>query len=418
MSQQATTAASLRSDRKVTLDHPDLGIGLVPVESCVSQELFELEMEAIFRRVWINVGRVEEVPDPGDFVVKDLAFARASLLLVRGQDGVVRGFHNVCSHRLNKLVWDERGACKGFSCNYHGWTFALDGKLAHVPQEQNFFDLDRAEHALVPIRTEVWEGFVFINLNPSTKQTLKEYLGELGASLVGYPFDQLTCRFVHKAEVRCNWKLLIDAFQEGYHFPFQHKNSLAKNFEIKDEMMNVGGYRFFGPHRRSSATGNAQYIPTPAEAAAYGHSGMLFSSPAVAPDALPRGVNPMKVPNWATDSNGIFPNFIIQIGLQGYYYTWNSWPLAVDRSIWEVRAYYLPPKSAGERFAQEYFMCSARDTVLEDLATVEMQQQGLASRARGSFVLQDDEIMVRHFHKAVADAVRAYEKEVRRPKGA
>lgn len=89
--------------------YPDLGTGPVPAEPCISEEYFALERDRIFRKTWINVGRVEDIPDKGDYFVRELAICNVSLLIIRGSDGVVRGFHNVCSHRGKKLVLDERG---------------------------------------------------------------------------------------------------------------------------------------------------------------------------------------------------------------------------------------------------------------------------------------------------------------------
>ena len=99
-------------------------------EPLISSEHFELEREKIFRRTWLNIGRVEEIPNPGDYIAKDLTMCRASVLIMRGRDGEVRGFHNVCSHRGNKLVWDEKGSCKGtLTCGFHAWAYNTKGEL-------------------------------------------------------------------------------------------------------------------------------------------------------------------------------------------------------------------------------------------------------------------------------------------------
>jgi phenylpropionate dioxygenase-like ring-hydroxylating dioxygenase large terminal subunit len=105
--------------------YPELGKGPVPIEPYISQEYFDLERERIFRKVWLNVGREEEIPKPGDYLVKDLPVGKTSLLIIRGKDGRIRAFHNVCSHRSNKLVWDRSGSCQNFSCKFHGWTYIL-----------------------------------------------------------------------------------------------------------------------------------------------------------------------------------------------------------------------------------------------------------------------------------------------------
>lgn len=405
------------SIRDVT-DFTALGTGLVSAVSCISEEAFRWEMEAIFQRHWINVGHVMDVPKPGDFAVKRLDFANMSLLLVHGQDGVIRGFRNVCTHRGNKLVWDERGSCKGFSCNYHGWTFGLDGRLMHVPQEQNFRDFDKGRFPLRAVHVETWNGFVFVNLCEEPEQTLREQLGDLYESLEGYPFEKMTALFIHRGEIRTNWKLLIDAFQEGYHFPFLHKNSLARNLVDfgGDSKINISSYRFIEHNRLlGGAAQNMNHVPTPAEMTAVTQLGAIFgSSPELAPETLPWGINPDRSPTWATGGPGLFPNFLLQFTAGGFYITWNSWPVAVNRSIWEARIYFPEAKTPGERYARQLLRCMARDTVLEDLATMETQQEGLESGAIDHFVLQDDELNVRHFHTTVDRVVREYREKVER----
>ncbi|MGH7961130.1 MAG: aromatic ring-hydroxylating oxygenase subunit alpha [Candidatus Binatia bacterium] len=128
--------------------YPELGTDPIPIEPYISPEYFALERERIFRRVWLNVGREEEIPQPGDYLVKDLAVCNTSLLIVRGKDGTVRAFHNMCSHRGNKLVWNGRGSCQAFACKFHGWTYNAKGQLTFVPDEDNFFALDKREHGL------------------------------------------------------------------------------------------------------------------------------------------------------------------------------------------------------------------------------------------------------------------------------
>src|SRR5262245_31601121 len=98
-------------------DHyPELGTGPIPIKRYVSRDYFEKERERIFRTAWLNIGRVEQLPKPGDYFVKELAICNTSILVVRGKDGTIRAFHNMCSHRGNQLVWNRKGTCQAFSC--------------------------------------------------------------------------------------------------------------------------------------------------------------------------------------------------------------------------------------------------------------------------------------------------------------
>ncbi|MBI3329351.1 MAG: aromatic ring-hydroxylating dioxygenase subunit alpha [Nitrospinae bacterium] len=155
--------------------YPQLGTDPVPAEPCISPAYFDLERERVFRRVWLNVGRVDEIPKAGDYVVRDLAVCNASILVMRGEDGMIRGFHNVCSHRGNKLVWDEKGSCRGYlTCNFHSWAYDGKGHLKWVPDEENFFGLQKREHGLTPVATDIWEGFIFINMKCRLRNVLQE----------------------------------------------------------------------------------------------------------------------------------------------------------------------------------------------------------------------------------------------------
>jgi phenylpropionate dioxygenase-like ring-hydroxylating dioxygenase large terminal subunit len=165
------------ADRRWAKKYPKLGTGPISAESCVSAEYFELERERIFRRSWLNVGAVWEIPGPGDYFVRDLAVCNVSILVMRGRDKEVRAFYNVCSHRGNKLVATARGTCRGYlTCNFHSWGYDSTGNLKWVPDEVNFYDLNKSELGLTPVPTEVWNGFIFINLDPNPRENLISYL--------------------------------------------------------------------------------------------------------------------------------------------------------------------------------------------------------------------------------------------------
>src|SRR6476469_2149884 len=196
-----------------TEHYPDLGTEPMSYEDSISPEFYELEREAIFKRSWANVGRVEQLPRKGSYFTKELAVANTSVVIVRGADGEVRAFHNICRHRGNKLVWTDfpgeevDGTCRQFTCKYHGWRYDLEGSLTFVQQESEFFDLDKADYGLVPVQCEVWEGFIFVHLDPDNTESAASYLGELGAGIAGYPFDKMTAVYKYRADVGANWKL-------------------------------------------------------------------------------------------------------------------------------------------------------------------------------------------------------------------
>lgn len=165
-------SARMSSHNKWHDRYPELGTGPIPIEPYVSRAYFEKERDHIFRKVWLNIGRVEQLPQPGDYFVKDLAVCTTSVLVVRGKDGAIRAFHNMCSHRGNQLVWDHKGTCQAVTCKFHGWVYGLDGALRHITDEDNFFGLKKETLGMTPVSAETWEGFIFINVDPNPTQTL------------------------------------------------------------------------------------------------------------------------------------------------------------------------------------------------------------------------------------------------------
>src|SRR5919201_1209044 len=224
-------------------EHYRLDTGPVSYEDSISPEHYELERDAIFRRTWLNVGRVEQLPRAGSFFTRELDAARTSVVVVRDSGGDVRAFHNICRHRGNKLVWNDypgeevAGSCRQFTCKYHAWRYSLEGELTFVQQEDEFFDLDKAKFGLVPVRCEVWEGFIFINFD-NDAEPLVDYLGDFAKGLEGYPFHEMTETYTYRAEVNANWKLFIDAFVEFYHAPVLHQKQATK--EEADKLMGYG----------------------------------------------------------------------------------------------------------------------------------------------------------------------------------
>ncbi len=390
---------TVMEDRRWAQKYPELGTGPVPAEPCISPEYFALERERVFRRVWLNVGRADDIPRPGDYMVRDLAVCNASILVVRGEDGVVRGFHNVCSHRGNKVVGDEKGSCRGyFTCNFHSWAYDTQGQLRWVPDEENFFDLRKSENGLTPVATAVWEGFIFIHLDPHPREDLLTYLDGVVEQMAGGGFDRLVLAHTYKVEERANWKVALDAQNEVYHLPFQHRYSFPDFFVLKDNRYTrLLTVKFFRYHSVYSCELNPAHKMTASEA--------LIAR-------LETSSAPCRLPLIGDfDFYVIFPNFVILLfrgGASDCFMTYNFWPLAVDRTLWEIRLYFPRAENAGQRIGQEYFKCRVRNVLQEDAAAHETLQAGLASGAKTHFLFQDDEIQLRHFHKVLEDHVGFY----------
>jgi phenylpropionate dioxygenase-like ring-hydroxylating dioxygenase large terminal subunit len=387
--------------------YPALSTEPLPLEPYLSEKQFALERERIWPHVWLMVGRVEEIKEPGQYFVKDIPVCNTSLLIVRGCDGVIRAFHNVCSHRGNQVCWDASGSTNSFTCRFHGFTYDLAGNLKAVPDEQMFFNLNKAENGLKPVATDVWEGFIFINLDPSPRETLREYLGEVGERLSGHPFHEAPHFYEYKTEVHCNWKVVIFGFLEAWHVVFLHDKSAGDIFGSKE---NPFGHNLLiklsDKHRFISLYGNPDYQPTRVGGMAF-RFGKSLMQVASDPDKMLRTMNPTKSPCWSFDLNNIFPNFQLNV-VNGAWYCHRFWPLSVDRTIWESRMYFPKPMTAGERFFQEYSKVTTRNVLLEDGSLLEKTQAVLASGAKRHWHLQDEEIAIRHFHSVVEEYVDGF----------
>ena len=389
--------------------YPDLGKEPIPIEPYISREYFELERERIFRNVWLQVGRIERIPDPGDYFVQEIPVCHTSIVVVRGQAGTIHAFHNMCSHRGNKIAWDSSGSCQNFTCKFHGWSYGLDGKLKFVPDEDNFFGLDKSGLGLTRVAVDIWEGFIFIHLNPNPPETLSEYLAEVCPALAGYPFSKVSAtRFCWQADIKVNWKIAQDAFQEGYHLPVRHKLSTPDAFISEtNPHCHFISLDLYARHRRTSSYGNLDHKPTQVESLAY-QFGTSVVSRGMSMDDLPAGVNPTRRPDWSIDVFWIFPNFSI-FPANGTYLTHQFWPMAHDRTIWETHTYFPQPENAGQKFSQEYSKVLLRDILMEDGTTLENTQEVIASGAKSHMQLQHQEICVRHAYKVGEDYVGYYQ---------
>lgn len=389
------------------LRHPQLGTGPVPVDDYLSAEFFAKERETIFKRVWLNVARVEETPNPGDFVVRDLAIGMTSVIVVRDQEGKIRAFHNTCKHRGNRVVVPCAGTAKAFTCGFHGWTYSLDGRLLFVPGEERFFDLDKRRLGLEPLAVDTWEGFIFVNLDPSPQDTLAVHLGELDGALLGFPFQSMTRVVMFSATVNANWKMCIDAFSEAYHVSALHRRSAPDAFSGPENPLSLlNCVRLYKLHRSISVYGNLKQRLTPAAALSVKLLGSSVYQPAAdeSPHSngggLPNHVNPGKRPDWAFDENIIFPNLSLYVA-NGWYLTLHYWPVAIDRTVIEYRQYLPPAQNPAQQVAQELTKVMLFDVALEDMSTLERSQVALGSGVVRYLQLSDEEAAVRHNHEVV-----------------
>ena len=190
-----------------------------------SPEFFEREVERIFRTEWNFVGRAERIADPGDYFAVEIA--GVPILVVRGADGAVRAFSNICRHR-GCIVARGAGNCRQFVCPYHAWTYALSGELVAAPTDMDgSVGFAPADNGLVPVRLEEWGGFMFVNFRDDAPP-LAQHLGNLPELLARYDCANLVLARRLEYDVECNWKFYVENLKDALHVATVHGNSISR----------------------------------------------------------------------------------------------------------------------------------------------------------------------------------------------
>lgn len=284
----------------------------IRAERYLDPDFFELEMEAI-RRCWVIVGTVHDWPDVGSYQVVD-RWGGASVVVVRGEDRVIRAFYNTCQHRGAPVVRDECGTAARLRCQFHSWQYGLDGRLVNVPGRRDFPDsFDPAANGLRPVGCDVWRGFVFVNLDPAAVPLL-EWLGPVAEQATW--FDGLRTVAKSSMELQCNWKIAIESNIEVYHITTVHPTTVARSLDYR------------GTTHELYANGHSRMVvPRTYYDAAKVQSGVA--------DAIAGGGDPFDVLiNNANVSFLLFPFHLTPSGATGITLQ-TFWPLAVDRTLLE-----------------------------------------------------------------------------------
>jgi len=209
----------------------------IPGPWYVDERMAELERQTVFSRTWQVLGRAEQVAKPGQFVTGTVA--GEPIVAVRGQDGILRAFYNVCRHHAAKVVTEPCGSASFLHCPYHGWNYGLDGSLKGMPEFDGVKNFERRENGLVPLKSEIWEAFVFVNLDPQS-ESLADFLGGLVTRCAPLGLSQLHYFASKTYDIACNWKVFVDNYLDGgYHVPHLHKGLSSvldyKSYTIENE---------------------------------------------------------------------------------------------------------------------------------------------------------------------------------------
>lgn len=215
---------------KAPLDPADFASALAPLGEATTlparaytdEAVYAEEVERLFRGEWLCAGRIDQVPEPGDFLSLDLLGDR--LVVVRDRDATIRVLSRVCRHRAAELV-SGSGNARSFQCPYHLWTYGLDGRLVGAPHMDDVSGFDPTKCSLPEIRSEIWEGFIFVNLGGEA-EPLGPRLAPLSALLADYDMGELVAEETATYASPFNWKVLVDNFMEAYHHIATHADTL------------------------------------------------------------------------------------------------------------------------------------------------------------------------------------------------
>jgi choline monooxygenase len=209
----------------------------IPAAFYVDARIAEIEARTVFSQTWQLVGRADQVEKPGQFVTATVA--AEPIVVVRGNDGMLRGFYNVCRHHAAAVVTEACGQASLLHCPYHGWNYGLDGSLKGMPEFEGVKNFERQKNGLVPVRADTWEKFVFVNLDPQVGP-LNDFLGGLVKRVAPLGVSKLRYFDSRSYDIHCNWKVFVDNYLDGgYHVPHLHKGLSSvldyKQYTIENE---------------------------------------------------------------------------------------------------------------------------------------------------------------------------------------
>jgi phenylpropionate dioxygenase-like ring-hydroxylating dioxygenase large terminal subunit/AcrR family transcriptional regulator len=385
-------AAPARPKRPEPFPGLDPAIRLtLPAWAYHSEEFHELERERLFLSSWQVVGHQSELPETGDYVAFEF-FGRRGFL-VRGADGGIRAFHNVCAHRAHAVVDGDRGNCPKFlTCQYHGWTYHLDGRNRSVSAADTFPKFDRSQFGLKPIELEVFMGFVFVRFRggePSVAERMAPHVAELEHYKLEQmvPLDETWTKVVP-----IDWKNVVENYVEDYHFPIGHPGLSALMEPQYDRQGFPGGtmrlsHRMRGqPLKSWSAERYAKLLPVM--------------------EHLPEHMRR----RWTYF--GLYPNVFFDV-----YPEWMDFfhvvPLGAGRTLIRARSFGFPDDRREMKAAR--WLCSRLNARVqaEDETLTESVQHGLASGAYSQGILSSKEVVLAGFQDWIRErlpAVRQVEK--------
>ncbi len=365
----------------------------IATERHTSARFHELEQQHLWPKTWVIAGRASDVPNPGDyFTFDDLG---VPLLIVRGTDGILRCFYNTCQHRGAPIVRDARGSSRRLRCQYHSWTYEIDGgALVSVPDERDFIDLDWEQRCLPRASCDTYAGFVFVNRDTAA-QPLADWIGPLAELLDPFQGDALREVYRESRIIPCNWKVTAEAFLEVYHFRHIHSHDGTSILDNRGAAMGLyphGHSRMITPFSQQHMQRNGM--------SSWNDWQVRDTGPFPAIEGLPGMVD------CTSTAVSIFPNVIIPLGRIGFPIN-VFWP--IDRHTTRLDwIYYAPPPNGADRFDPEqlpqHWLSRRRqynEIMAEDERNMAPIQRSMESPALRGIPLNYQERRIWHLHEEI-----------------
>jgi len=357
---------------------PDLPLGRY-----TDPEFYVLEQQYLWKRSWLYAAHDSDIPTPGSYKLCDIA--GAPVLLVRGDDGVVRAFYNSCRHRGAPVVRDQCGVTRMLTCQYHSWGYDLCGALVRVPDERDFVGLQREERSLPSVRCEAWGGWHFVNFDHDAVPLL-EWLDPLPGILESLTVPAWRVLDVKTEHVRCNWKILAEAFLEVYHTRTIHTSTISPTLDTRGTVISLydhGHQAMVSPIVAGTRNDGRDQLP-------------MFAD---APEAFRLSLNP---------AHGIFPNLITPLDARGFPFL-VFWPEAIDATRLDI-IWFVPDWGDGELPGKELWhrRLARFDVVMdEDYKNLEPIQRSMEAAAHGGQALNYQERRIWHVHAWIDKVIGA-----------
>ncbi len=301
------------------------GLPDIPAGRYTDPRFFELERDHIWRKSWLLAAHIDELPEPGSFLLWDIA--GQPVLLIHGDDGTVRAFYNTCSHRGAPVVAERSGSMKRFVCSYHGWSYSRAGCLLAIRDPEDFRDLDLATRGLKTIRCERFGNLVFVNFDPQAV-TLRDWLGPVADEWQEFQFENCRLAARHVFDLNCNWKIAMESNTEVYHVRSIHPKTLAPRLDDRRNVNTLyphGHGRMIAPTPQGRATLDA--MPVSSDIAQFDTVGEIART--------------------CTQSYGVFPNWVSPLS-QYFIPPILFWPNGIDKCRMETWT-MAPPWKDGLR---------------------------------------------------------------------